>query len=243
MNTAISFERGAHAASGVPGAAWLRRLGALALLAVAGCASPEPFDYRPLLDHMPGSILVLPPLNETNEPLAAEGWLATITRPLAERGYYVFPVAVVDRMLRENGLPTPWEMHQVSLGKLREVFGADAVLYVTVHDWGTEYQVLASVTRVAVTAQLIDLATGTELWRGQGVAARGSNSGNNQGLLGAAIGALVNQVVTSTYDPSPQVSREANDQLLGMRGRSLLPGPRHPDHAQVMTETRSGLDH
>ena len=58
----------------------------------AGCATTST-DYRAYIQHMPRSILVLPPLNESAEVLAPYSFLSTITRPLAERGYYVFPVA------------------------------------------------------------------------------------------------------------------------------------------------------
>ncbi|MCI0634543.1 MAG: DUF799 domain-containing protein, partial [Actinobacteria bacterium] len=105
---------------------------------------------------------------QARAPTALEGgaaYLSTVTEPLAERGYYVFPVAVVDRMLRDNGLPGPGEMHQVPLTRLGEVFGADAVMYITLHDWGTAYRVIDSSTEVTAEASLVDVASGTEIWR------------------------------------------------------------------------------
>ena len=68
---------------------------ALALLTAAGCA--KSYDYTNFREHRPRSILVLPPVNESREADAAWSYQSTVTRPLAERGYYVFPVAVVDR--------------------------------------------------------------------------------------------------------------------------------------------------
>ena len=83
-----------------------RRAGALAAVAVlcGGCAT-TPYDYAPYRQHMPRSILVLPPLNESVEVNAPYSYLSTVTRPLAECGYYVFPVAVIDAFLKDNGLP------------------------------------------------------------------------------------------------------------------------------------------
>ena len=69
-----------------------------------------------------------------------------MSRPLVEAGYYVFPVAVVDAFMKENGLPTAGEMHGVSLAKLREVLGADAVLYAVIENWGQKYRVISSDT-------------------------------------------------------------------------------------------------
>ena len=44
------------------------------------------------------------PLNASPDVKATYSYLSTVTRPLAERGYYVFPVAVVDQVLKDNGL-------------------------------------------------------------------------------------------------------------------------------------------
>src|SRR5277367_2093834 len=97
----------------------------------AGCATTPPFDYTNFRAHRPRSILVLPPLNNSTDVRGTYGYLSTVTRPLAELGYYVFPVAIVDQFLKENGLPSPGEMHQAPLDKLGKIFGADAVLYIT----------------------------------------------------------------------------------------------------------------
>lgn len=201
-------------------------LAALLALLLGACAS-APRDDGAYLEHMPTSILVLPPLDETPEVDAGPGFLATVTRPLAEQGYYVFPVAVVDRLLRENGLPDAHEMHQVPLDKLDEVFGADAVLYVTLTDWGTEYLVLSSVTSVGYRARLVDVATGTTLWQGSGLQAQSSSDGGG-GIVGALIGAVISQVATSVSDPSPGVARNAHRVILRDGRRGLLLGEHHP---------------
>src|SRR5262249_17607729 len=84
----------------------------IALALLTGCATPTPYDYTNYREHPPRSILVLPPLNESTAVGATYSYLSTVTRPLAEMGYYVFPVAVVDQFLKENGLPSAGEMHQ-----------------------------------------------------------------------------------------------------------------------------------
>ena len=52
---------------------------------------------------------------------------STVPRPLAELGDYVFPPMVVDRLLKQNGMPTAGEMHDAPLAKVREAADADAV--------------------------------------------------------------------------------------------------------------------
>src|ERR1041385_2330536 len=103
-------------------------LGVLALLFV-GCANVQPVDYTAFREHRPRSILVLPPLNRSTVVEGTYGYLSTVTMPLAEMGYYVFPVSEVDEFLKENGMPTAGEMHQIPLNKVSEILGADAVLF------------------------------------------------------------------------------------------------------------------
>jgi hypothetical protein len=201
---------------------------ALAALAMTACTTVEPYDYTAFHAHQPRSVLVLPPLDNTMEVDAAYAYLSTVTQPLAERGYYVFPVAVVDRMLRDNGLPGPGEMHQVPLARLGEVFGADAVLFITLEDWGTAYRVLDSATEVTAQARLVDVATGIEIWNGRHTAVYSSSSGAGS-LTEMLVGALVNQVMSSVVDPSLDVARQCNQGLFCTEKRGLLLGPRHED--------------
>ena len=201
-----------------------------ALLAAA-CTSTEPYDYTLFREHPPRSILVLPPLDNTFEVEASYQYLSTVTQPLAERGYYVFPVAVVDAMMRENGLPTPGEMHTVSLDRIADIFGADAVLFVTLTDWGTSYQVIDSSTRVTAEARLVDVGTGTEIWSGSNSAYYSAASGSG-GLVEMLVGAVVNQVASSISDPSLDVARDCNDGLFCNGHSGLLVGPYHPEYGK-----------
>ncbi len=219
----------------------LRCLAICAGVALASCAAtpPKEPDRTAFLEHMPRSILVLPPLDETPVADAPYGWLATVTRPLSERGYYVFPVALVDAMLKENGLPTAGEMHQVSLRKIDEVFGADSVLYVDIKEWGTSYRVLESDSTVSLEGRLVDVKTGTELWRGSWKAIRSSNEGNQNGLAGMLAGAIVHQIASSASDPMPELARGANWRLFNEGTTGLLVGPRHPGFAEDQKNRRS----
>ena len=128
-------------------------------LVAAGC-STTPYDYTALQASKPRSILVLPPRNNTVEVIAPYIFLSTISKPLAEKGYYVFPVSVIDNFLKENGMPTPDEMNSVPLDQLHKHTGADAVLYVQINDWGQKYQVLSSQTVVDSHMKLVDARTG-----------------------------------------------------------------------------------
>jgi hypothetical protein len=207
----------------------------LLLVLLGSCAAP-PYDYRAYLAHMPRSILVLPPVNDSMEVHASNAFLATVT--LAERGYYVFPVAVVDAWLRQNGRPTPADMHAVEPGRLREVFGADAALYIHIKDWGTSYQVLTSRSRVVTECRLVDLRTGTTLWTGNGAAVSSSGDAGG-GIVGALASAVVSQVASSISDPCPELACQANENLFGHDRVGLLLGHRHPGYEEDQVRRRA----
>lgn len=193
-------------------------------LLLAGCAT-KPRDYTNFRAHPPRSILVLPPLNESTDVKGTYSYLSTVTMPLAEGGYYVYPVAVTDHFLKENGLPTAGEMHQAPLDKIRDIIGADAVLYVTLKQYGTKYLVLSSATTVTAAGRLVDTRTGTLLWEGTVSAQEGTGGSGN--VIADMIGAAVGQVVSKSADHAHSVSRTANAQLT-VPGRGFLYGPYHP---------------
>jgi hypothetical protein len=185
---------------------------------------------------MPHTILVLPPVNESLEVLAPYGCLSTVTTPIAERGYYVVPVSLVDAYMKENGCPTPAEMQSVPIGKLREQFGADAVLYLNVKSWGTSYQVINSSTTVTVDGRLVDLASGAELWTGTWQAAHNSMQGqNNLAVMLAA--ALVHQITDTTVDAAHNLAEVSAEPWLAS-DRGLLLGPRHKDFTADQAKRR-----
>jgi len=194
-------------------------------LFVSGCvAPPKAKDYTELRKSHPRSILILPPVNETTDVGAPYSVLTTATRPLAELGYYVFPVVLVDHFLKENGLTVASDMHQAPLEKLHEVFGADAVLYVTVEKYGSKYQIFAANTIVFVRGKLVDCRTGVMLWEGRAEAIYQGQSG--------LIEALVTQVLNKLTDQAHGVAAMASYQLLTTPGQGFPKGPRHSEYGK-----------
>ena len=78
----------------------------LSLALLGGCAAPKTIDYAAFKQSRPKSILVLPPINESPEVQASYSLVSQVTYPLAEAGYYVLPIALVDETFRQNGLTT-----------------------------------------------------------------------------------------------------------------------------------------
>ncbi len=204
---------------------------AVTLLA-AGCAAPKRVNYAAFKESRPRSIVVLPPLNESPEVQATYSMLSQVTYPLAESGYYVLPVTLMDETFKQNGLTTAGDIHEVPPAKLQEIFGADAALYITVSKYGTSYMVISSATVVTARAKLVDLKTGKTLWTGSASASNdeGGNASGG-GLIGALVAAAVKQVINSVTEAGHTVAGVTSQRLLSAgRPGSILYGPRSPKY-------------
>lgn len=207
----------------------------LGLAFLGGCATKAPpYDYAAFGRAKPATLLVMPPLNESPEVNATSGVWSHATLPLAEAGYYVLPVTLVDETFRQNGVITAGDAQEISLSKLREFFGADAAVYLKVKRYGTSYAVLASETRVEVEARIVDLRSGELLWQGKAVASSAEEQQQSQGgLVGLLVTAIVKQIIGTATDASYRYAGIADQRLLGApRYNGILPGPRSPNYGK-----------
>ena len=207
------------------------------LLCACATTEPAPKNYPIFRESRPLSILVMPPINLSPEVKAQATFLATSTVPLAESGYYVIPVALSNETFRQNGMAVAEEAHAIEFDRLREIFGADAALYITVNRFGSRYQVVNSVLEAEASARLVDLRNGLELWVGRAFISENSTSGgidSGESLLAALIGAAVSQIINTVSDNSFYVGRKANYQMLsaGERRGSILYGQYHPRYGE-----------
>jgi hypothetical protein len=206
-------------------------LSIVALLSACAHQVKRP-DYTAFKKSQPRSILVLPPVNETSDVAATYGMLSQMTLPLAESGYYVVPVAVMDETFKQNGLTNAVEIQGTPPAKLREIFGADAALYSKVTQYGTVYRILSSATVVSASAKLVDLRTGDVLWQGRASASNdeGGNNGGG-GLIGMLVTAAVKQIANTLMDQSHDIAASTSSRLLSAGPPTgLLYGPRSPKY-------------
>ncbi|WP_108124052.1 DUF799 domain-containing protein [Saccharospirillum mangrovi] len=200
--------------------------------ALTGCMS---FPYHdPLAAYhevKPTSILVVPVVNESVDVQAPTSVLTTLPRLLGEKGYYVFPVNTVKTVLEYEGLYEPAEVHQVAPSELAGWFGADAILYVTIHEWTSRYIVVSTTTEVDFEYRIVD-KNGVELWTARkslSYTPQNEDSGGGMaGLLSMAITAAVERAAPN-YLP---LTREANAQVFYYDSPSLPPGPYSPVYEQ-----------
>jgi hypothetical protein len=207
----------------------------LAAVLVGGCATKAPpADLSAFVKAKPVTLLVMPPLNDSPDVKATPAVWAQSTRPLAEAGYYVLPVTLVDETFKQNGIFSAAQAQDVPASKLRDYFGADAAVYLKVTKYGTSFQVLASETRVEIEGRIVDLRDGALLWQGKAFATSAEQGQHAQGgLLGMLATALVQQIVGTATDAAFGFAGIAGTRLLGApRYNGVLVGPRSPLYGQ-----------
>lgn len=205
---------------------------ALAMLVLSGCMVVEPisYDFTAYHEAKPRSLLVLPVVNESLDVQAPTYVLTTLPRVLAEKGYYVFPVNTVKTLLEYEGLYEPAEIHARPTYELSRLFGADAVLYLTIHDWTSQYAIISTTTYVDFEYRITD-ADGQPLWQARKQLSYTPESGESGGgfvdqLLSAAVAAAVERAAPN-YLP---LTRQANREVFYYDYTAIPPGPYLPTY-------------
>jgi len=204
-----------------------RRIATLLLAApaaalLAGCATIPRIDYSAFRAADPHSILVVPVVNNTVSVEAPGLFLSTLPIPVAERGYYVFPVRMVKRVLEDEGLGDPDQVHAADTARLCNLFGADAVLYVTVQEWTAKYMLFTTTVEVAFDYVMKDGKTGDTIWTRRQRIMQDSSQGARD-----PISPLVMAIIAKAYPNYAGLARSANDDAFWRPGVGIPPGPYH----------------
>ncbi len=198
------------------------------ILLFTGCVTPQPKpDYSAFFDHQPRSILVVPPANKTTAVDAPAIFLTTLSAAFAERGYYVFPVSLVQDILNDLGATDEGAVAAVPPEQFKEVFGADSILYVTITHWTTTYILINSQVTVGAEYRLVDAGTGAVLWKGEQVAIHSSGGGGG-GVAGLIVMA-VDAALTAATVPYRPLALQVNQMVVNRSGHGLPFGPYHPE--------------
>ncbi|MDR1155092.1 MAG: DUF799 domain-containing protein [Bacteroidales bacterium] len=103
----------------------------------------------------PLSIIVMPPVNKTTNVDAKENFYITMSRTLAERGYYVVSPFLAMEMFQSESAYDAEMFITAPLNQFREVTGADLALFTNIVDWKKS----AIGSKVVVTVEYIMRST------------------------------------------------------------------------------------
>ena len=139
----------------------------LGILAVAVCftgCAPKHFLIKDYQQHRPLSVLVLPPVNQTPQEGVENVVYPIFVRAIGEKGYYVYSPEYVQEIFHRNKLQEAGRIHALPYKKFYDVFGPDAILYITVEKWAAKYYLIGNQIDTQIFAKLIDAKTGAELF-------------------------------------------------------------------------------
>ena len=154
-------------------------------------------QYAKFYEEKPVTLLVMPPINNSTNVDAKELLYTSISRPLAEAGYYVIsPHLAMDIFKNESAYDAELFIDQ-DVSMFGRVFGADAVVFTTIEKWkktglGIEtdltYMVKSTHTNEILFEKTCELFLDLSF-----------NSGNNS-LLGSLLDLTVSAINTALTD-------------------------------------------
>ena len=191
---------------------------------LSGCAAPVKKDLSAFNTAAPRSILVVPAVNKTLDVDAPNYLLSTLTVPLAEKGFYVFPVNTAKFVLEQEGYYEGEQVHKQTPETLAKLFGADAVLYVTINRWDAQYAFLVTTVTVEFDYRMV-ASDGAEIWQAtQRMQYTPQNSSGGSGIA-VLITAAINAAVARAAPNYLPLTQQAN-QMVFVWGPNAIPnGP------------------
>ena len=213
----------------------LTRLAALMVIAtmMSACAQMEKKDYTKFRTENPRSILILPVVNNTVEISAPRYFLSSVSVPVARRGFYTFPVNLVNEVLNEEGLSDANLVHNADPTVLGALFGADAILYIEIEKWHTQYIIISATTTVSFVYVLKSGKTGEELWRESSTISYSPQSSSGGGAAGLLAQLIVSAAQAAIQKAAPNympLARQANTNAVSIEGKGLPAGPYHKEY-------------
>ena len=188
------------------------------------------------LNPNPIRILVVPVVNESLEVEAGNYLLSTLPIPLAERGYYVFPVNTVKFVLEQEGYYEADRVAQQDPAALAALFGADAILYLTFKRWDAQYVVLATTITVQLEYRMV-AADGQEIWKE--TRTKQYTPDGNQNAQASGLAALLAAAVTAAAaraNPNYlELASQANNEAIGQGFNAVPLGPYVPKEPAAAT--------
>lgn len=179
-------------------------------------------QYASMYENMPTTVLVMPPINNTTHVEAKDLLYTSISRPLAEAGYYVIsPLLAMDILKSESAYDSELFIDK-PLTTFRDFFGADAVVFSQIDDWtkrgfGIDTKIRYIIKSTVSNEIIFDRTCNLHL-------DLSVNSGNS-GALAALIELAASAIVTATTDHIV-AARKANYYIF----RDIPRGKYSPDY-------------
>lgn len=165
-------------------------------------------QYPKMYEARPVTLLVMPPINQTSNVEAKEYLYTSISRPLAEAGYYVIsPMLAMDVLKAESAYDSELFV-DAPLKKFQEFFGADAIVFSEIKTWTKQgfsiktkirYFIKSAYTNEIIFDRTCDLTLDLSM----------NLAGSNSGFVGSLVNLAASAINTAATDHI-RGAREAN---------------------------------
>ena len=197
----------------------------LSMLLLLGCGSTQNYSvinqYTGTGQPIPKSVLIMPPINNSNNINAKEFLYSTLATPLIERGYYVFPPYLSLEVLQRESAYDAENFLGEDLSAFGTVFGAEAALFTIIHTW----QKGASSLTANIEYVLVSVSSNEVLCRHSGETVIDTSISASEDDDYPFLRSMVSAVSTAVT-PMVKVARTSNSQFIKM----LPPGPYSRDY-------------
>ena len=176
-------------------------LGLVALL-MSSCATKQITrleQYPKMYEEKPLTIVVMPPINQTNFVEAKDYFYTTLYAPLCEKGYYVYSPMMTMEMFQSESAYDAEQFIEADLSQFRNVLGADAAMFTIIKSW-KRFKIGGALT-AGVEYILRSTKTGETLYRREGlISVDTSVRTSGGGLLGALADMAATAIATAATD-------------------------------------------
>ncbi|NLA63278.1 MAG: DUF799 family lipoprotein [Bacteroidales bacterium] len=156
-------------------------------------------QYAQMYEEKPTSIVIMPPINQTNSVEAKEFFYTTMYMPLTEKGYYVFSPYLTMEMLQSESAYDSEMFLEGDLRSFKNVLGADAAIFTIIKSW--DRNSLMGYLTVGVEYILRSTATGETLYHREGlIQVDTSVNGGGGGLVGSLVNMAATAINTAMTD-------------------------------------------
>lgn len=148
-------------------------------------------QYPQMYAEKPVTIVVMPPINQTNFVEAKDYFYTTMYMPLCEKGYYAFSPNLMMSVLQEQSAYDSEMFIEGDLSTFKKALGADAAMFTVIKSW-KRANALGKIT-AGVEYILRSTKTGQTLYQREGLITLDTSIN----AFGGGIGMLVNIAATT----------------------------------------------
>lgn len=156
-------------------------------------------QYPKMYEEKPLSIVVMPPINQTNFVEAKDYFYTTLYAPLCEKGYYVYSPMMVMEMFQAESAYDAEQFIESDLSQFRNVLDADAAMFTIIKSW--QRNKLGGSLTAGVEYILRSTKTGETLYHREGlISVDTSVHTTGGGMFGALVDLAATAIATAATD-------------------------------------------